>query len=156
MLTLFSKKTKQDRNSYWLVVVDNTGTLTDYWSYRLSRRQGLFGAGQAKYWRMPRFFHRISARRIFRSGSWPIALFVHLSSSVSYIVDHTSPRFCCSCPSAVVDISLRCFFQAALPSLYPCGLDGKPQLSPTGGYELKVFFNGAHRRVSALTAGMIA
>ncbi|KAI0250079.1 hypothetical protein BJV78DRAFT_620230 [Lactifluus subvellereus] len=37
--------------------------------------------------------------------------------------------------------------EAALPSLYPRGPDGRPQLSPTGGYELKVLFNGAHRRV---------
>jgi calpain-7 len=37
--------------------------------------------------------------------------------------------------------------QAALPSLYPRGLDGRPQLSPKGGYELKILFNGAHRRV---------
>jgi hypothetical protein len=43
-----------------------------------------------------------------------------------------------------------------LPSLYPRGLDGNPCLSPTGRYELKVLFNGTHRRVSAHTPVMIS
>jgi len=124
------------------------------WSYHLSRmRQVLFGAGQAKNGRVPRYFHLISARRTSRSVSWLIALFVHPSSSVSCIIGHTTPRFGYHSSSFfLVGISLPSFFsffQAALPSLYPRGLDGRPQLSPTGTYELKVFFNGAHRRVSA-------
>jgi hypothetical protein len=50
---------------------------------------------------------------------------------------------------------MHIYFQDALPALYPHGLDGKPQLSPTGGYELKVLFNGAHRQVSAISAVMV-
>ncbi|KAI0279076.1 hypothetical protein BGY98DRAFT_933386 [Russula aff. rugulosa BPL654] len=38
--------------------------------------------------------------------------------------------------------------RTALPSLFPRDLDGNPCLSPTGRYELKVLFNGAHRRVA--------
>ncbi|KAI9465176.1 hypothetical protein BJY52DRAFT_668504 [Lactarius psammicola] len=37
--------------------------------------------------------------------------------------------------------------EAALPSLHPRGPDGRLYVSPTGGYELKVLFNGAYRRV---------
>ncbi|KAH9006279.1 hypothetical protein EDB86DRAFT_3070317 [Lactarius hatsudake] len=36
--------------------------------------------------------------------------------------------------------------EAALPSLHPRGPDGRLHISPTGGYELKVLFNGAYRR----------
>ena len=61
-------------------------------SCRLSRRkQGLFGAGQAKSWRMPRYCHRISARRTSPSASSPIARFVHRLSSLSCILVHTTP-----------------------------------------------------------------
>jgi hypothetical protein len=61
-------------------------------SCRLSRRkQGLFGAGQAKSWRTPRYYHRISARRILRSASSPIARFVHRLSSLSCILAYTTP-----------------------------------------------------------------
>lgn len=154
------KKKKRDQRgipfSEWLIFltifVDNLGILMDCWSCHPSRtRQVSFGAGQAKYGRLPRYFHRISARRTSRSVSWQIALFVHLSSSVSCIIGHTIPRFAYRflfAPPAGISLRLL-FFQAALPSLYPHGLDGRPQLSPTGAYELKVFFNGAHRRVSA-------
>ena len=41
--------------------------------------------------------------------------------------------------------------QAALPSLHPRGPDGRLHISPTGEYELKVLFNGAHRRVCPRT-----
>jgi hypothetical protein len=52
-------------------------------SCRLNRkRRRLFGAGQARRWRVPRYFLRISARRTSRSASWPIALFAHPSSCV--------------------------------------------------------------------------
>lgn len=116
-------------------------------SYRLSRRKlGLFGAGQARCCRVPRFFLRISDRRTSYSVSWLIALFALPSSSVSCIAAHTTRR------SATPVISLSNIsqhFQAALPSLYPQGPDVKPHLSPTGGYELKILFNGAHRRVRA-------
>ncbi|KAH9067737.1 hypothetical protein EDB87DRAFT_1678124 [Lactarius vividus] len=36
--------------------------------------------------------------------------------------------------------------EAALPSLHPRGPDGRLHISPTGGYELKLLFNGAYRR----------
>ncbi|KAI0262230.1 hypothetical protein BC834DRAFT_829325, partial [Gloeopeniophorella convolvens] len=42
-----------------------------------------------------------------------------------------------------------------LPTLYPHGTDGALQLSPTGGYELRVLFNGAYRRVSAHTTAVM-
>ena len=126
------------------------------WSCRLSRkRQASFGAGRATYWRVPRSFHRISDRRTSRSVSSPIALFVHPLSSVSCTVDRIARRFAIF--SFQRSRTSHCgyiyiYIQDALPALYPRGLDGKSQLSPTGGYELKVLFNGAHRQVSALSA----
>ncbi|TFY69939.1 hypothetical protein EVG20_g2946 [Dentipellis fragilis] len=38
--------------------------------------------------------------------------------------------------------------KAMLPSLYPCTADGEPEVSPVGRYDLKVWFNGAHRRIT--------
>ncbi|KAF8504624.1 hypothetical protein F5888DRAFT_769256 [Russula emetica] len=56
---------------------------------------------------------------------------------------------CSLCASIVVSLlhSRSHNSSTALPSLYPRDLDENPCLSPTGRYELKVLFNGAHRRV---------
>ena len=121
------KGTKGDTVSEWLIFltifVDNLGTLMDCWSCHPSRtRQVSFGAGQAKCGRLPRYFHRISARRTSRSVSWLIALFVHPSSSVSCIIGHTIPRFAYRflfAPSA--GISLRFFFRLRCPPSIPMG-----------------------------------
>ncbi|KAI9441524.1 hypothetical protein H4582DRAFT_2055412 [Lactarius indigo] len=56
---------------------------------------------------------------------------------------------CSLCASIIVCLlhSRRHDSEAALPSLHPRGPDGRLHISPIGGYELKVLFNGAYRRV---------
>ena len=61
-------------------------------SCRLNRgKRVLFGAGQAKCWRMPRYCHRISARRTLPSASSQIARFVPRLSSLSCTPAHITP-----------------------------------------------------------------
>ncbi|KAI0067565.1 cysteine proteinase [Artomyces pyxidatus] len=57
---------------------------------------------------------------------------------------------CSLCASIIVCLlhSRRFQSEAALPSLYPRGSNGCAAVSEAGRYELRVFFNGAHRRVT--------
>ncbi|KAI0317408.1 hypothetical protein OF83DRAFT_1058748 [Amylostereum chailletii] len=56
---------------------------------------------------------------------------------------------CSLCASVVICLVHERKFRNthALPCVRPCGRDGKPRISETGRYELRVLFNGAYRTV---------
>ena len=108
---------------------------------------GCFGADQRRYSSMPRYCLGISALRTSCSVSWPIVPSARPLSSVCSTVGHTTRRFALPLPESTRCVRSDGYSQAALPSLHPRGPDGRLYLSPTGGYELKVLFNGAYRRV---------
>ncbi|TFY79590.1 hypothetical protein EWM64_g4422 [Hericium alpestre] len=57
---------------------------------------------------------------------------------------------CSLCTSIAVCLehSSRHRSKAALPVLHPCDASNRPERSKSGRYDLRVWFNGAHRRIS--------